>query len=134
MRRNGDRMKSKFKHEGAAQLKRLASVSLARGRPRYRQKCADSCPGTSENRNRSISLGGVLLPVISSWLSQARPRTLTGSMYYQRASGSRAGSAFSLENTLCSHPFADLATSSVPGSPKDPVRSSPLEFEQASKI
>lgn len=77
MRRNGDRRENKFKHAGAVPLRRLASVSLAWGRPRYRQKCADSCPGTSEDRNRSISLGGVLLPLISSWLSQARPRTLT---------------------------------------------------------
>lgn len=77
MRRIGDRMQNKFKHAGAALLRRLASVSLAWGRPRYRQKCAHSSPEASEDRNRSISLGGVLLPVISSWLSQARPRTLT---------------------------------------------------------
>lgn len=77
MRRNSHKTQDNFKHACAAQFKKLTFVSLAHGRSGHRGKCADSRLRPSEDRNRSIGLGGVLPPVISGWLSQARPRTLT---------------------------------------------------------
>lgn len=77
MRRSGHKTQDNFKHACATQLKKLTFVSLAHGRFGHRGKCADSRPRPSEDRNRSISMGGVLPPLISGWLSGARPRTLT---------------------------------------------------------